>query len=184
MSAKGLVVAAVVVVAVGGVAGAFALDVGPFASGVVADEDDATGASSTTDTPASTGTVYDGGEAGTETASAPPFSFQVVTIEECGNTCRDVTVELNNNQDREATGVEVYTRIYAGNSTDADDKVWEGTESVGTLGAGGSTTSTRRVELSYSDALEVRNNDGWITILTTVESDDTTVTFKERRDVD
>lgn len=185
MNAKYVVAAVVVLLAVGIGAAAF-VGVGPMGP------DD--GESAVTDTPESTGTVYESGGSdgggdgsgsgsGTDTASQPPYAFEVVKIEECGDTCRDVTVELVNNRDETATNVKVYTRIFAGNSTDSDDKVWEGTEDVGSLEAGASTTSTKRVELSYGEAIKIKNNDGWITILTTVESDDVTITFKERRNV-
>lgn len=196
MNAKGIaaVLGVVVLVAVGGAA-AFVAGVGPLG-------DIGGGSSDVTSTPASTGTVYGGaddsgpadssggdGGTGTETSdgdtaeSLPPYTFSVESIEECGQTCRDVTVRLVNNRNETATGVRVYTRMFAGNSTDRSDKVWEGTKDVGTLGPGASTTETSRVKLSYSAAYQVQQNDGWITIVTTVESDDVTITFKERRDV-
>lgn len=113
-----------------------------------------------------------------------PFSFEIDDIEECGQTCRDVTVTLHNNQNDTATNVAVYIRIFAGeNNTDADDIVWEGTEEVGTLEAGASQTTTERVELSIQEARMIDEEDGWITILKTVESDDTTVTFQDSEKV-
>ncbi|WP_435063014.1 hypothetical protein [Halobaculum sp. EA56] len=193
MNAKAVaaVVGVVLVVGVGGVA-AFVAGVGPLG-------DVGGGSSQVTSTPESTGTVYDGsggsggsgGDAGGSDGSAgsdggnspPPYTFTIESIEKCGQTCRDVTVRLTNNRNETATGVSVYTRIFAGNSTAKSDKVWEGTRDVGTLEAGASTTETSRVELSYSEAYQVQQNDGWITIVTTVESDDVTITFKERRDV-
>lgn len=183
--------AVVAVVAVGGAA-AFIAGIGPLG-------DLGGGQSDTvTETPDSTGTVYDdsggssggdddGGEGtasdGSGGDSLPPYTFAVTSIEECGQTCRDVTVRLDNNRDETATGLSVYTRIFAGNSTDSGDKVWEEKRDVGSLEAGGSTTETSRVELSYSEGFQIQQEDGWITILTTVESDDVTITFKERRNV-
>ena len=124
---------------------------------------------------------------GSETASSgddTSFTFTVDEVEECGQTCRDVTATLNNEQNETATGVTTYIRIYAGeNNTDTDDVVWEGTVDVGTLEAGASETTTERIDLSLQDALKIDQNDGWITIQTTVESDDTTVTFEESRQV-
>ncbi len=109
-----------------------------------------------------------------------PFSFNIDEIEECGETCRDVTATLDNNQDETATNVTVYIRIFAGqDNTDTDDIVWEGTEDAGTVEAGEDHTTTERVELSLQDARKIDQEDGWITILTTVESDDTTVTFQD-----
>lgn len=194
LKALAAVGAVVLVVAAGGAA-AFIAGIGPLG-------DIGGGSSDTvTETPASTGTVYGDtggssggdtdGSAGESTASdgsstaesVPPYTFAVESIEECGQTCRDVTVRLDNNRDETATGISVYTRIFAGNSTDSGDKVWEGTRDVGSLEAGASTTETSRVELSYSEGYQIQQADGWITIVTTVESDDVTITFKERRQV-
>lgn len=117
-------------------------------------------------------------------SSTPPFTFTIDAIEDCGQTCRDVTATLHNHQNEAATGVTVYTRIFAGqNNTETDDIVWEGKESVGTLDANASHTTTRRVELSLQQALEIEQNDGWITIVTTVESDERTVTFRDSEQV-
>lgn len=113
-----------------------------------------------------------------------PFSFVTDDIEKCGQTCRDVTATLDNNQNETATNVPVYTRIFAGqDNTDTDDIVWEGTEDAGTMAAGEDYTTTERVELSLQDARRVDQEDGWITIITTVESDDTTVTFQDSEQV-
>lgn len=123
------------------------------------------------------------GESEAETPTPPPYDFDVVRIEDCGNTCRDVTVQLTNNRDARASGVVVTTRIYAGNETTENAEVWEGRRDVGTLGPDGSTTATERVSLSYFEALSVKQKGGWITIVTTVESEEVTRTFEERRKV-
>ncbi|WP_336025077.1 hypothetical protein [Halobellus salinisoli] len=127
----------------------------------------------------------DSDSSGTDAAetSTPPFGFVIENIEECGTTCRDVTTTLTNQQDSTAEETTVYSRVFAGQEVDPDKEVWRGNESVGTLDAGESYTATRRVDLSYSEAFEVRNEDGWITIQTTVETADRTVTFTERRQV-
>ncbi|MFB6301918.1 MAG: hypothetical protein ABEH78_03535 [Haloferacaceae archaeon] len=135
--------------------------------------------------PTETATPSGGAGATTATGTATPrpaFAFTIDRIEECGQTCRDVTSTLRNEGDARATAVVVYTRVFAGNGTDGD-VVWSGKERVGELPAGESHTATRRVELSYSEGLAVKNADGWITIQTTVESDQRTVTFTQRRDV-
>lgn len=141
-----------------------------------------------TNTPDSTGTVYEVGDrtgtgTGTGTEQVPPFSFVITEITECGDTCRDVTVDLTNNQADAATDVSVYTRVFAGNSTAESDKIWEGREVIGRMAAGETVTSTRRVELSFQEAIAVRNNDGWITIVTTVESNEVTITFVSEEQV-
>jgi len=125
-----------------------------------------------------------GGSMATSSTDTPPFTFTVEKTEECGRTCREVTATLDNNQNKTATNVTVYTRIFAGeNNTDQDNIVWEGTEDVGNMDLGATHTTTERVELSLRDARKVDQNDGWITILTTVKSDDTTVTFQNSEQV-
>jgi len=111
-----------------------------------------------------------------------PFTTTVDRVEQCGRTCRNVTTTLTNEQETTAEDVTVYTRVYAGNGT-GGDVVWENRRRVGTLPAGGSVTVTERVSLSVTDALNVRRNDGWVTVRTTVQSAGKTVTVTERRDV-
>ena len=137
---------------------------------------------------AATQTAQDGDPAqatadATPTATpTPPFGFVIENIEECGTTCRNVTSTLTNQQDSTVEGVTVYSRIFAGQGTDGEE-VWRGEEPVGTLGPGESYTTTRQVELSFQEGLAVQNEDGWITIQTTVETEGRTVTFTERRQV-
>jgi hypothetical protein len=117
-------------------------------------------------------------------ADTLPFSFTIDNTEKCGQTCREVTATLDNNQNETATAVTVYIRILAGeNNTETDDIVWEGTEDVGAMDPAASHTTTKRIELSLQEARTVDQNDGWITILTTVESDTTTVTFQDSEQV-
>lgn len=130
---------------------------------------------------ATTGTAVADGTA-TPPPDSPAFQFTIDRVEECGDTCRDVTSTLRNNGTAPATGVVVYTRVFVGNDTDGD-VVWQGKEEVGRLDANATYTATRRVELSYSEGLAVQRADGWITIQTTVETADQTVTFSERRQV-
>ena len=168
---------AVLFVVLAGVGAAFVFGVGPAPGG-----DDAELTDFPTATPASSG---DGGAAGTATAaSTPPFDFGIERIERCGRTCRDVTVSLSNLQREAAEDVTVYTRMYAGqDNTAEEDLVWSGKEAVGTLEAGGTHTATKRVELSLSEGLTVENRDGWVTVLTTVQTADRTVTYRESRQV-
>ena len=131
-----------------------------------------------------TETPPDDGNPSVDTDDAPPFSLTIDEVDECGQTCRDVTATLHNDQTDTANRVIVSIAIYAGeDSTDEDDLVWEGSVDVGTLEAGASYTTTERVELSYWDSLAVSRNDGWITIHTTVESDERTVTFRDSEQV-
>jgi len=177
-----LILAAVLVVGVGAGAVVVAGDVLP-GGGSAADSEPFPTSTPTGDETATGGS--DGGEptttAGTSTAT-PPFGFTIDNIEKCGQTCRDVTSTLTNHQDTTAESVTVYTRIFAGQGTDGDE-VWRGSEDVGTLPAGESYTTTRQVELSFADGLKIENNDGWITVQTTVETGDQTVTFTDERQV-
>lgn len=130
-------------------------------------------------------TAGDDGTDGSVTTATPDmtdseatFLFDIVEMEECGDTCRDVTATLYNDGNESATDVVVETTIY----TDGD-QIWQGEESVGTLDADAEHTSTHRVELSYTDALKVERNDGWITIETVIRFEDGTEVFTEERQV-
>jgi hypothetical protein len=195
MNVKLLAVVGVLSLVAAGVLGAFATGFGPapggdsgsdvesFPTATPAETAGGDGAGET-----ATATTADGDGAGetatptATTATTPPFTFSIDSIEECGRTCRDVTSTLTNRQDATAENVTVYTRVFVGNGTDGD-VVWEGSEPVGTLDAGESYTATRRVELSYSDALTIQQSGGWITVQTTVQTDDRTVTFSDQRQV-
>jgi hypothetical protein len=177
-----LILAAVIVVGVGAGAVVVAGDVLPGGNSEADSEPfpTATPGGETTATGGSDGAATTTPN-GTSTAT-PPFAFAIDTIEECGRTCRDVTSTLTNQRDTTAENVTVHTRIFAGQGTDGD-VIWRGNEDVGTLPAGDAYTTTRQVELSYSEALKVENNDGWITVQTTVETEDQTVTFTDERQV-
>lgn len=171
-----LVGGVVALVVVGGVVAALVTGFGPAPGGDSSEE--------IRDFPTATATpAADSG--GTATASSEPrpeFAFTVDNTENCGQTCRDVTSTLENTGNETATGVTVYTRIYAGHVT-SGDVIWQGTEDVGSPDPAATFTTTKRVELSLSEAATVQNNDGWITVQTTVESDQRTVTFTDERRV-
>ncbi|AFK20368.1 hypothetical protein E6P09_13330 [Haloferax mediterranei ATCC 33500] len=190
MKRRSVVVVLVVVLAVGGVGIALGTGFGPESG-----DKDASSSDFPTQTPTPTqmssptpsedeksDSTEDAPTSG-ESTPEPPFVFQIDEIEKCGQTCRDVTSTLVNQQDADATGVTVYSRIFVGNSTDADDEIWRGSEEVGNLPAGESYSTTRRVKLSLSEAFAVQQADGWITIQTTIETDEQTLTYSERRDV-
>jgi len=184
MDGKLLAVGGVFVLLLAGVGGAFVAGLGPFQAESSGEDISEFPTETAPDDTASDGddTGTDGATADGGAASTPPFAFTVDAIEECSRTCRDVTSTLTNQQNTTAEDVTVYTRIYAGNSTDGD-VVWEGSEDVGTLEADGSYTTTRRVDLSYGDAYAIEQEDGWITVQTTVETAERTVTLSEQRDV-
>ena len=181
MNAKRLAIAAAATLLIGGVAAGAVVytGAGPAPGGDSDESIEEFPTEETADGDGSGGTTDGGGPDGTSSGDAEPFTFAVDETTECGTTCRDVTATLTNERNETATGVTTYTRIYAGeNNTDVDDVVWEGTVDVGTLEGGASHTTTERVELSLLEARKVDQNGGWITIQTTVESDETTVTFR------
>lgn len=182
MNARAAIAVGVGLLVVGGAVALFA-GVGP-----VSDHDRASGAE-ITDFPTATGSPIDpgggvtDGSTATGTDDGPRFTLFIDRIEECGTTCRDVTVTLTNEQNRTASDVMVYTRIYVGNSTAEDDLAWEGTEPVGRMEPNGTHTATKRIQLSYGESLAIKGNGGWITVQTTVQSAESTVTFEDRRNV-
>jgi hypothetical protein len=107
-----------------------------------------------------------------------PFAFEIVGIQECGRTCRDVTVDLTNNRETRATEVTVSTRLFAGTDTTSDALVWTGRAAVGAMDAGETVTRAQRIELGFWGAAAVQARGGWITVETTVTSADTSVTFE------
>jgi len=96
--------------------------------------------------------------------------------------CRNVTSTVTNEQSTAAREVTIHTRLYAGNHTDAEVR-WEATERVDRIDAGETYRTTRQVELPLEAALAIREADGWVTIRTTVETTDQSVTVTDRREV-
>ncbi|ELZ81187.1 hypothetical protein C454_09086 [Haloferax gibbonsii ATCC 33959] len=195
-----LVAATVLVLLTAGVSAAFVTGIGPFSDDADdSDEpfptqttappddgdsgDSGSSDSGSSDSESGDSSSGDGDGDASESESVPPFGVVVDNIEKCGQTCRDVTSTITNQQDADSSGVTVYSRIFVGNSTDPDDEVWRGSQAVGDLAAGESYTTTKRVKLSYSEAFAVRQADGWITVQTTIETDDRTLTYTEQRDV-
>lgn len=126
----------------------------------------------------STTTTLRDATASTTTASDSGYDFTIEQIEECGTTCRDVTAELANDADETRRNVRVTTEVYAN-----EDLLWTGNETVGTLASGEAHTSTKRVDVGFAGGMKIRDNDGYVTIVTIVKSDRGTVRFSERRKV-
>ncbi len=115
--------------------------------------------------------------------SGPPFVPELENMEECGETCREATVALQNNMNVNAENVVVYVRLHAGDSTDPDDVVWGENRNIGTLAPGEVYRETETVDLTPQQANKVREEDGIVTAKATVESDQATATFVERDNV-
>lgn len=139
------------------------------------------GAGVATESPA-VPTPSDEAPSDTSTTASQPFTFETHEVTECGLLCRNVTSSVTNEQSTAARDVTVRTRLYAGNDTDGEVR-WEGTERVARLDPGENYRTTQRVELSMDAALAIREADGWVTIRTTVETDDQSVTVTDRREV-
>mgnify|MGYP000395095223 CR=1 FL=1 len=185
MNGKHVAIAAlVVVIALGGVAAALVTGFGPAPGGdegsagpstpyentVVVEETEASGSGGSSD---------DGSDGGSAATEAPkPFNFVIEEITECGQTCRDVNGTITNQQDQTAEDVTVRSEIY----TDGD-LIWSGSSDAGDLGPGETFSDEKRVDLSYSEAYKVQQNDGKIVIRTYVETADGTYVFKQTRTV-
>ena len=106
------------------------------------------------------------------------FEFTIEQIEECGQTCREVTATVANDGGEAAENVVVETTMYADG-----DVVWEGTEEIGDLPANESYTSTREVDVGLSGGAKIQQNDGYVTIETVIDFGDGQEVFTERRQV-
>ena len=116
------------------------------------------------------------------TTTGPSFGYQITTVESVNETARDVTVALTS-ENGTVESVRVTTRVYAGNTTDDDAEVWRGTQRLGTIEANDTVTFTQRVVLSLNEALRVRSEDGWITIVATIRTVGGQRTITTRRNV-
>lgn len=116
------------------------------------------------------------------TPASQPFTLDTREVEPCGMLCRNVTSTVTNEQATAARDVTIRTRLYAGNDTGGEVR-WRGIERVDSIGAGETYSTSQRVELSLEAALAIRDADGWVTIHTTVETIDRSVTVTDRRDV-
>lgn len=115
--------------------------------------------------------------------TGPPFVPELEEVERCGETCREVTVAMQNRMDVDAENIVVYVRLYAGDSTDPDAVVWGENRNLGTIGAGEVYRTTETVDLTPQQANKVREEDGLVTAKATIESQQATATFVERDNV-
>jgi hypothetical protein len=134
--------------------------------------DDSSGTSPDDDSDESTPTTA------TTDDSDSGYDFTIENIEECGSTCRDVTAVLANTGDETRQNVRATTKVFADG-----DLLWTGNETVGTLDPEAAHTSTKRVNVGFAGGMKIQDNDGYVTIVTVIRSDDGTVRFSERRKV-
>lgn len=116
--------------------------------------------------------------------SGQPFVPELENMEECGETCREATVALQNKMSVDAENIVVYIRLYAGDSTAPEDVVWGENRELGTLGAGEVYRETETVDLTPQQANKVRETDGVVTAKATIQSDQATATFVEKDNVE
>jgi hypothetical protein len=166
--------AVLAVVAVVAVVGGGVLFIGDSVPGETLDFDSTTESETQTES----GDGSSNTENTTETATRSGYDFVIENIEKCGTTCRDVTARLTNDDSSARQNVSVTTKIYAD-----EDLLWSGNETVGALDSGKSHRSTDRVDVGFSGSMAIRANDGYVTIVTVVESDEGTTRFSERRKV-
>ncbi|MCU4802584.1 hypothetical protein OB920_19650 [Halobacteria archaeon HArc-gm2] len=107
-----------------------------------------------------------------------PFTLDVQKIENCGKTCRDVTVSLTNNGGNPRENISVTTTVYAG-----QDSVWQGEASIGTLASDESTRRTEQIDVGYVGGAKIERNDGTVTIETVVHWDGGEARYSEQRQV-
>lgn len=82
------------------------------------------------------------------------FRTTIESVTECGRTCRNVRVRIENTGTVTAHDVVVDTVISTGGTI-----IWTGSEEVGRLSSGETYVTTRTLDLSYEDGLRVRRND-------------------------
>jgi hypothetical protein len=133
--------------------------------------DTATATQTPTATPAATATP-------TVTGSVEELGLAVETtnVAECGDTCRDVTVAVTDTAGDGANDVTANITITSGG-----EQIWQGQQEVGDVGANSTVEQTVRVEVSFSEAYTVSQNDGQVTITTVLSADGQTVTTVEER---
>ena len=169
VAAGALVVLVIAVLLVGGT---FAFGVGPFGG------EGGPAAESTTPTATDGGSESDAGGSANGPDHVRPFTVSVDRVEECGNTCRDVTASLTNNGGNPRESVTVTTEIYAG-----EDRVWKGGRDLGTLAPDETETRTHRVDVGYLGGAKIKGNGGTVTVVTTVDWSDGSATYREQRTV-
>lgn len=109
------------------------------------------------------------------------FRFEVLSVEQCGRTCRDIDVRLMN-AGAAVTDVSATSRLYAG-TRDPDNKVEEVTTDIGAMPADSSVQRTVRMDPGISGGLELCNADT-VTLVTTVRSAEHGQEFTSHPDIE
>jgi hypothetical protein len=123
------------------------------------------------DGPLTSVTVERVAESGAPTGSV--FTMSVVSMTECGTTCRDLAVRITNTGDRPQDSIGVLTTVSVG-----ADRLWRDRSTIARLRAGQSRTLDKRVDVGPTGALKIGANDGYVLVVTRV----TTTTRTERHE--
>lgn len=109
-----------------------------------------------------------------EPIQAGGMELVIGEITECGITCRDADLELENKAGEARTNVELDLQLEADGEV-----VWSDVVTVGDLAQGQSTTKSIRVELDQDGAEKVGNNDWQATLVAEINSDQDSATARE-----
>lgn len=127
----------------------------------------ATATATPTETPTATPTT---------SPAKPGLDFDVRAVSECGDLCRDVTYAVVDADGEGATDV-----VAAINMTADGEPIWDGTERVGDVPAGGVVEETVRIEVGISEGYAVAQNNNSVTVTTELTADGRTTTIVSKR---
>jgi hypothetical protein len=103
------------------------------------------------------------------------FAVTVDDLTECGATCRNFTGTVRYTGEGTARDVTLDVRVTAEGS-----ELWNATETVGEVQAGGSYRLVREAEIGYRESSTVLSNDGYVTVWIEVDHAGGTETLRKR----
>lgn len=106
------------------------------------------------------------------------FAYSIVNVSQCGQVCRLMNTTTTNSMNETAVNVTLHIQIYAD-----DDGVWQGRTQVGDLDVDESANSTTRIEVGLAGARAIQQNDGNVTVVTTVRANNGNQTFQTESNV-
>jgi hypothetical protein len=124
------------------------------------------------------GSSEDEADSSDRTDPEPELQFDITALEVCGLTCREATATLANTGGDDATNVTAEVTVLSGG-----EKLLTTTRAVGTFEADERQTRSVPVDGGTADGYVIQDNDGRITIETTLVHDDGQDRFVEQRNV-
>lgn len=106
-----------------------------------------------------------------EPIQAGGMELVISEIRECGLSCREVDLVVNNKAGEDRTNVELDMDLEADG-----DVVWSDVVALGDIQQGGSVSETITVDLSSEGARKVGDNDWKVTLVADINSDQDTAT--------